>query len=170
MTEMIITVILVSVAAGLDLKTRRIPNLLTMPAIAIAIIINFYFFGFNGLGNAVTGFFTGIMLFLIPFMMGGMGAGDVKLLAMIGALNGSQFVFQTFLYGAVFGGVIALAVSLLRGRLSLVLFNTLWALQNFSVQKIIGTGAKSPFFMDSNIRFPYGVAILAGTIIAYYMR
>lgn len=167
MELMVITLIFVTLAAIQDLRTKRIPNLLTMSAIVLGIIINVYFSGFNGFGNSFMGFLAGIGLLIIPFVLGGMGAGDVKLLAAIGALNGPFFVFYTFLYTAISGGVIALIITMVRGRFYLVAFNAFNALQNFTVSKMLKGDFAPAYIVSSNIKFPYGIAFLSGTVITY---
>ncbi|HWI54228.1 MAG TPA: A24 family peptidase [Desulfobacteria bacterium] len=169
MLKIYLTLFIVSLAAVIDLRIRRIPNVLTMPAIAFGIILNTYNSGLGGGVNALAGFTSGILVLLIPFILGGMGAGDVKLLAAIGALNGTQFVLQASLYSALSGGVIALIVAAARGQLGLVTFNTYMAVQSFSIYKILKKDFEPTGFLSSNIRFPYGMAILAGTIITYLM-
>lgn len=167
MKLMVVTLVFVTLATIQDLRTRRIPNLLTMPAIVLGIIINVYSSGFNGFGNSFMGFMVGIGLLIIPFALGGMGAGDVKLLAAIGALNGPLFALYTFLYTAISGGVIAVIITMVRGRFYLVAINAFNALQHFSVYKMLKGDFAPSYIVSSNIKFPYGIAFLSGTIITY---
>ncbi len=168
MIKMPITLLAVSSAAIWDLKVSRIPNLITFPAIALGLLINSFYAGFHGFGSALAGTVAGIFLLLIPFALGGMGAGDVKLLAAIGALNGTQFAFYTFLYSAIAGGAIALVVILIRGQLFQVISNLMWIFRNLSVY-IFNRGER-PEPVTSGIRFPYGAALLLGTVTAYLLR
>ncbi|MGI6037028.1 MAG: A24 family peptidase [Limnochordia bacterium] len=104
--------------AGLwDVVSRRIPNWLTFGLMACGLIAGFYFGGLDGLTRSLQGLLLGGLLLLLPFVSGGMGAGDVKMLAAVGALKGPSFVFWSFLYGALAGGLLAGSVMLMaRGR------------------------------------------------------
>lgn len=165
MLTMLITLIIVGTATLWDISTRRIPNFVTLPAIVLGLIFNTYYSGLTGLGDALIGLVVGILLLLIPFTLGGMGAGDVKILAAIGALNGTSVVFHTFLYSAIAGGVVALVVALLRKQLFPVLSNIFWALHNLFTR-----GKGQPLMpVTSGIRFPYGIAIFIGTITTYWL-
>lgn len=165
-----ITLIIVGITALLDIKTNRIPNYITFPAIALGLILNSYFMGLDGFRNALVGMSVGTLLLIVPFALGGMGAGDVKLLAAIGALNGGIFAFHTFLYGAITGGLIAVVILLVKGQLYSVLFNLFCMLRNFSAF-IFKRGQRQQIMpWVTNIRFPYGTSIFVGTIAAFLVR
>ena len=163
-----ITLLSLSSATVWDLKTNKIPNAITLTSVLIGILVNSYLGGLVGLGHSLAGTFVGIFLLIIPFALGGIGAGDVKLLAAVGALNGAQFVLFTFLYGAIAGGLIALGIVIVRGQLYSILLNIAWTLRNFSVN-IFKAGAQRQPSPSSGIRFPYGIAILIGTLATYLM-
>ena len=150
-----------------DLKTGKIPNFITLPAIVLGLILNAYYSGLEGLKDSLLGMILGILLLLIPFVLHGLGAGDVKLLAAIGALNGSTFVFYTFLYSAMAGGLLALAIALFRGQIYTVMTNVWVSLQGITlgVQDV-----DRPLVVTSGLKFPYGVAFLIGTIVTYWLR
>ncbi len=124
-----------------DVRTGRIPNKITFSCMFVGLAINTLCSGFKGLCNACFGIFVGVLLLIIPFVLGGMGAGDVKMLAAIGAINGSKFVLQAFLFGAAAGGVLVLV-----------------------------SRPHASIFSKKKDTIPYGVAIFFGTITAYMMR
>lgn len=165
-----VTLLIVGIAALWDIKTKRIPNKLLIPVILLGIIINTIFTGYMGLMNAFIGIFVGIMLLLVPFALGGMGAGDVKLLAAVGALNGSLFVFHTFLFSAIAGGVIAVIILLIKKQLFPVLFNLLSILRNLPVYIFQKGQRKEIVPLISDISFPFGTAIFLGTVAATWVR
>jgi prepilin peptidase CpaA len=109
--------------------------------------------GAAGLWAGVLGVAAGAALLVVPFAMGGMGAGDVKMLAAVGAIAGPQVAFNSFLYGAIAGGLVAAV--LLAGRCYL-----------FRGRTTPAAGAKAKV----RETFPYGVAIFAGTVFAYVLR
>ncbi len=123
-----------------DVRTGRIPNKITFSCMLVGLAINTVCSGFKGLCSACFGILVGVLLLIIPFALGGMGAGDVKMLAAIGAINGSEFVLQAFLFGAVAGGILALV-----------------------------SRPHASIFSNKKSTIPYGVAMFFGTITAYMM-
>lgn len=91
-----------------DSISSKIPNYCIILFSILAVCYNTYYFGFEGTIFSFFGFFLGLILVIIPFLMGGMGAGDVKALAALGALVGPRDIFQIFLYMGIIGGALAL--------------------------------------------------------------
>ncbi len=152
-----------------DLRDRKIYNPVVLPAVALGVFVNSLQHGLPGLVSSVTGFGLGVALFILPFAMGGLGAGDVKLLGAIGALKGASFVLYAAAGTALSGGVIALGFllyqrSLMRTvkRLCLaVLF--LFDMNGRGCLRSLELLEKKPY---SNL-FPYGAAIFFGVLLAY---
>ena len=96
----------------LDLKCRRIPNWLTLPAILTGLVLHTWLSGRDGFFFSASGLAIGIGLLILPFAMGGMGGGDVKLLGAIGALTGPVVVLKVFFVSAVLGLVVSLLLIL----------------------------------------------------------
>jgi prepilin peptidase CpaA len=156
----LILVLIISVVT--DLKSRKIYNKVIFPGLGAAVIIHFLTGGWVELGEAAIGCFIGLGVLLIPYLLGGMGAGDVKLLALVGALKGTYFVLAASVYMALIGAVIALAVLLFRkgtgARLQQIVF-FLYGLRY---------GVKIPLFVEKSslsAAYPYGVAIAGGVIL-----
>jgi prepilin peptidase CpaA len=111
----------VLLACGIDLRTRRIPNVLTIGAAVLAVGAAAAADGVAGVLTSGTGWLAGLALFLPLFLVRGMGGGDVKLLAALGAWLGPADVVRVALYGSLAGGVLAIATALSHGYL-----RTLW--------------------------------------------
>lgn len=111
------------IACVTDLRHRRIPNVLTFGAAAAALLFHGVTSGFAGLQVAAGGWLLGTALFLPFFLLRGMGGGDVKLLAALGAWLGAASVFWLAVYASIAGGVLAIVVSLGRGYLGTALRN-----------------------------------------------
>ncbi|HXT33636.1 MAG TPA: A24 family peptidase [Vicinamibacterales bacterium] len=142
-----------------DVRTRRIPNWLTGAIVGAA-------FGLAFGGGPVTpmrallGLVVGLALMLPGHVIGATGAGDVKLMAAVGAVVGPDVIFRVFLYSAVAGGVLAVVVALRRGR-----FNaTLRATTNLVTQPVHAKRAIEA--ADRANRFAYGPAIAVGTFFS----
>jgi prepilin peptidase CpaA len=86
-----VLLIVILICLVTDLRERRIYNKIVFPAVAAGIILNTAQFGLPGLRTSITGLLIGVMLFIVPFALGGLGAGDVKLLGAVGALKGPPF-------------------------------------------------------------------------------
>jgi prepilin peptidase CpaA len=108
-----------SVAVGLtasaeDLWRRQVSNVLTASAFAMGVAANGYLEGWGGVWNALLGGLIGFAVFLLFFVMGGMGGGDVKLMAAFGAIIGKEQVITAAVMTALVGGAMALAFLLYR--------------------------------------------------------
>ena len=106
-----------------DLRTRRIPNALTLTAAAIALAVPRGNRRLGRVASSIAGWQLGVGLFFPMFALRGMGAGDVKLLAAVGAWLGPAQVAFVALATSIAGGVLALAVALLHGYLKTALTN-----------------------------------------------
>ncbi|MEH7352857.1 prepilin peptidase [Neobacillus drentensis] len=161
---MIITIILLTIliiSLITDVMKRKILNIVTLPTILIAFSYYTLNLGVNGFFFSGKGFLVGLGLLLIPYLLGGMGAGDVKLMAAIGALMGTSFVFYSFIYTAIIGGLIALILVIktngFNNSFKSLFFNTVFLKSNLG-SVILQKDKKS------SISFPYGVAIVLGTL------
>ena len=155
------------IAVFTDLRKHKIYNKLLVPAFFTALLLHTFQGGGSGLTNSLLGTATGFVLLLLPYLMGGMGAGDVKLLAVIGAFGGAPFVLTSFLFAAVIGGLIS--VFLLARRKALG--NTFNHLMLFLPipQKPQHLSEAMNNANSRQERFPYGIAIALGTLIALFL-
>ncbi|MFO0972669.1 MAG: A24 family peptidase [Phycisphaerae bacterium] len=94
-------------ASWIDYKERRVPNWLNAALALSGLIVQTAYFGKSGLGSGLAGLAVGFGVLIIPWAMHGMGAGDVKLMAAIGAWFGPALCLAGFVVGALVGGVIA---------------------------------------------------------------
>jgi prepilin peptidase CpaA len=154
-----ILLLLVSIAAVNDVATRRIPNRLLLAGLACAFTLRQLSPDpGTALLAALGGMALGLALFLPFYLLRGMAAGDVKMVAVVGAFTGPDDIFQIAVLSWCAGGVMALLLLLLGGRLRLAL-GILGAMLHGAMAPgadATGTSAGS---------MPYGVAIAAGTIL-----
>ena len=106
------------VAAVIDGYKLKVPNWITFPLVLSGWVYGAVTGGWAGFGDSLLGTGVGLALLLPAYAIGGMGAGDVKLLAGVGAWVGAQTTFYAFCVSAVVGGVIALAMVLVRAELA----------------------------------------------------
>ncbi len=160
-------IIMVGVCLYTDIKEQKIYNKVLLPALVIGLAGNMLLYGLPGLKNSFLGLLAGMGLLLLPFLLGGMGAGDVKLLGVIGVIQGPAFVFQAFLLTAVVGGFIALillARRKLMGETLRRLGTAFVSLFLMIPRGAVFEGLQSP----QAIAFPYGIAISIGTMLTYF--
>ena len=146
------------VATVVDIRERRIPNLLTgsMAAVGVALAAA----GWSGVsvGASLAGMLAGLLLMLPGHALGATGAGDVKFMAAVGAVLGVHVIGNAFLFTALAGGVLAIAVAIRRRRLRTTLSGTsrLIASPGGARQELQGAAKAS--------RFAYGPAIAIGSL------
>ena len=101
-------VILAAITIYTDGRYRKIYNKVLLPCILIAFITHFITGGWVGLEQSLFGAVLGGLALMLPYLLGGIGAGDVKLLIVFGALLGPILFIHAFIYGIVLGGLISL--------------------------------------------------------------
>jgi prepilin peptidase CpaA len=142
------TVVVLAVATFTDLRSRRIPNWLVAPFLALGLVVSTWLHGWHGLGQSAAGFGLGIVLYGILFWMGGMGAGDVKLAAAIGVWIGPTQLFYALVVTAMAGGIMVLGWALFNGYLK-------------DMFKGAGDHLKR--------KMPYAPAIAVGTLVSFFV-
>jgi len=144
----------VGIAACIDdLRRRQISNWIPGSAFVSGLILQTVQHGWRGAGSALLGTLAGAGVFLIFYLLGGMGGGDVKLMAGFGALLGAKRLFEAALWTAGCGGVMALAV------ITAALVRDLWARRK-SVGSEASAASVQPARRADSI--PYAPAIAAG--------
>ena len=157
-----LVILLVLVAMYSDLRWRKIPNCLTLPAIALGFLLNFLGNSWNGLLFAFCGMLVGMGLLMLPYLLGGMGGGDVKFMGALGAFLGTYSVLNAFLYATLVGGAIAIAVAVANRNL-MDTFKRVWLLMK-CIFLLRAPMAGAGLFKKS-LEIPYGIAIGIGTLI-----
>jgi prepilin peptidase CpaA len=155
------------VACVTDLKDGRIPNALTFGAIALAFVVHAALPQGHGFAHVMLGMLVGLAAFFPFFALGGMGAGDVKLMAAIGAWLGPMLAILTALYGAIAGGVLAIAVAVSKGYLKTAVGN-LWRMAMH--WRVNGLKPVPELTLDQNRgpRLAYAVPIFIGLVVTLW--
>ena len=157
---------LVLTAAIYDFRFRRIPNWLNLSGFVLGIGLNTLLFAQHGLVAAVLGTLISLFIYVPMYLVRAMGAGDVKLMAAIGALAGPQHWLWILLYTALAGGAIAIAVASARGRLQRTVANTGLVLNHFMHFESPATHNEELDVRSRRaLRLPHAVAIACGSLI-----
>lgn len=109
-----------------DLRCQKIPNLVTFPTMVVALAYHAQATGLNGFLFSAGGLALGIGLFIVPYALGGMGAGDVKLMGALGAIVGAKGIIVTSILVILAGGVYGLILFVLNPRYTAALLKRLW--------------------------------------------
>jgi prepilin peptidase CpaA len=168
-TSHIVVGVLLALACVSDLRTRRIPNVLTFSATAIALLFHLLTGGWSAAGWSIAGCVLGALLFFPMFALRGMGAGDVKLLAAVGAWLGPGQVAAVALATSIAGGAVALVVAVSHGYLKAACRN-LWML--LTHWRVMGVRPVQQMTLEgtSGPRLAYAVPISIGTMVTLWLR
>jgi prepilin peptidase CpaA len=168
-TFQIAAVSVAAAAVASDLKSRRIPNALTFGAAGVAVLAHGVSEGVGAAGVSVAGWLVGVAIFFPVFALGGMGAGDLKLLGAIGALLGPVAAVWVCLFTGVAGGVMAVVVGIASGYLSSA-FSNIYGLLMF--WRVHGVKPAPDMMLDTHKgpRLAYAVPVFAGLIAALWLR
>jgi prepilin peptidase CpaA len=150
------------IGASTDLKAARVPNWLTCSGLFTGFVFRYYAMGWSGVHAALWGALYGGGFLLLPFLAGGIGGGDVKLMAAVGAWLGNEHALKFVLATAIAGGIWALlylAHRKTRYAISLIAHIVRWDLDSASA-----AGLRSACHGTS---IPYSLAILTGTLFVF---
>lgn len=152
------------VAAYTDLRFRTIPNWLTILATLAGILMSCLSHGVGGALLSLLGWFLGFSPFYILYRKGGLGAGDVKLMGMVGALGGPRLVIVSFWYTSLIGFVMASLKLWQEGQMKSGFGRSLELIVRvFGIRTKAGSDAK-----EKALTIPYGLAIVFGSYAAYF--
>lgn len=177
-TFVAVALVCASIGAVTDIRTRRIPNWLTLPSIFLGILLHFILSGSSGaagwqwmvawrsMGSAALATLIAGGIFMVFHVAGGMGAGDVKLMAAVGSLAGLSHIAEILVFTGLMGGIFAIVLAIAKRRLKTTLANIGVLVVHH------GTAGLHPHSNlnvtnAETLRLPYGIAIAAGTALAF---
>ncbi len=151
-----------------DIRYQKIPNLLTFTSMGVSLSYYFYSNGMSGFLFSLEGIFLGIAVMMLPYVMGGMGAGDAKLMGAVGGVLGPKGVFVAFLFTGLVGGLYAVILLIHSGNLVVSLRRYYLILRTFLVSR------KFTYFPPTDevkkLRLRYGISISLGTVFSIVLR
>jgi prepilin peptidase CpaA len=157
---------LLTLAAWSDCLTHRIPNALVFSGTAMGLIYNTVYSSFPegiGFASSLAGCATGLGMFLPFYLLRVMGAGDVKLMAMVGAFLGPWDTMMAAFFSCIVGGVMALGYSIASGTLSRMLTNIFLICRGAVLDLLIQSKPMLTIDAGTSVgKLPYGIAIAMG--------
>ena len=166
LTVWIPVLVLVVLATVTDLRSRRIPNWLTLPWLAAGVIVNCSFAGLAGLGRSFGGLALAVLLLGGLCWFHTLGMGDLKLCAAAGAWIGPSSLMFALLITAMAGGLIAVGYACWKGRLGSVLDATANVLARSPILRE-GQAARRGIFNPQALTIPYAPAIAIGVVFSF---
>lgn len=163
------TVTVLAVATFTDLRYRRIPNWLVLPFLLAGVVTSGWIHGWHGVGQSFGGLGLGVLIYGAFFMMGGMGMGDVKLCAAIGAWIGPEQLLYAMVVIAIVGGIMVLCLAAIGGFLAELFKNTGAVVLGWKERGV----RRHPDLVLTNPtarKMPYAPAIAIGTILSFFVR
>ncbi len=171
----IILVVFLLLCSYEDARNKKIPNKYTIPALFAGFLLMTLDNGLEGFRDSFTGLLLGFLIFFLPFIFGVMGAGDVKLMAAIGALKGFTFTAYSLLAASIAGGIMVIIYATYKRQMLKTILN-MFGLIIKPLARIIylNTGNKRAekifnYFEKAKsehteLYIPYAIPIAVGTI------
>jgi prepilin peptidase CpaA len=157
-------VVFVMACCAVDARTRRIPNALSATATIAGLWLNALYFGGTGIALSLGGLVATGAVLLPAFALGGLGAGDVKMMGAVGALLGPQLALAGLGLGMILGGVIMAAHLARHGRLQEKLGHT-WAMVAAAALSRSAEPLRAPANDPNAVALPYSVPLGLGTVV-----
>jgi prepilin peptidase CpaA len=164
----ILLLIVVMACVATDLYRRKIYNVVIFPGMLAALLGHGMMEGWAGLSQSLIGLFAGLGILLIPYLMGGIGAGDVKMLALVGALKGASFAAVSAVYMGAIGGVMAIGCIIFRKRTREFFAAVIFTLCARICRIPLPWPAQDK--SEPAAALPYGVAIGGGALATLFAR
>lgn len=156
-----------------DMRARRIPNLLVLIGIALAVGLHALALAMGSASltgqswwSPLAGLFTGLASLMPLYLLRATGAGDVKLMGMVGAFIGTQPVLAATFYTFLAGGLLSLAFMLRPGVARQALVNVRFLVSDWVLRTNTGQGLRLAPLKSTAARLPYAIAIALGTGMA----
>lgn len=163
------TLIILAVATFTDLRSRRIPNWLVLPFLVAGVAVSGWLHGWHGIEQSLAGMALGAVLLGILFVMGGMGMGDVKLCAAIGAWIGPAQMGTALVLTGMAGGIMAVCWAVAGGFVGELFSGAgelVFGLKKRGLRPHPQLVLKNPLTR----KMPYAPAIALGTLVSFFSR
>ncbi len=158
----VVLILFALISVYTDLKHRKVFNFTIVSAFILGVGLNYIYFGFGGVKNSLAGILSGFLFLSFFYLMGGVGAGDVKFMMAIGALKGYEFTIMGGIYGTILGGIFAIVFLMARKEL----FSAVKKIfQTFFSAVISGKVAPIPENKKVTHKIPYVIFLAAGFLI-----
>jgi prepilin peptidase CpaA len=157
------------VGSVFDVKSRRIPNFVTLPALLLGLSMHLAHGGWGQFFSSLAAGMICGLVFLVFYLAGGMGAGDVKLILAVGCIAGLSHVAYLLVLTAISGGVMAVCLALIHGKLQQTFMNVA-GLTSHHTREGLRPHPEINVSNTQTLRLPYALAIAGGSILTLYFQ
>ncbi|CAN7568592.1 A24 family peptidase [Paenibacillus sp. LjRoot153] len=155
-----------TIAFAIDVRHSKLPNMLTMCGTIFGLLFHTWLEGWDGLLFSLIGACTGFLIVFVLYVIGALGAGDVKLFAAIGAIMGVMFVLQTLVYAILWAGLIGVCLILIQRKMRATGRKLAgWLFSIFALNKI---ETIIELKQQKNIKFPFMYAVFPAVAVTSY--
>ena len=150
-----------------DMMYRKIFNSLTFPAMILGLTFNWIYYGPAGLKLSILGLLAGFAVSFVIYLLGGIGAGDVKFLAAMGSITGTKFMLEGAFYGVIIAAIYSIFI-LIQGKRLISTFKEIFTgiflfFRHFRIEHLQIVGKKSEFI-------PYAAFLALGLIVRWVQK
>lgn len=165
--KILLLLIILLISGITDMLKGKIYNWITFPGIVMGFALSYYYNGWSGLISSLAAFIITAVIFIVLYVLGGFGAGDVKLMMAIASIVGLRFIFPLIFYSVIAGGIMANIVIIKHKQFIKSWRNAL----RFFLFLIPKVRLKSePLDKKNSITIPYGYAISIGSLIYFLIN
>jgi prepilin peptidase CpaA len=158
------------IAAYFDIRWRRIPNWLVLASLVVGLAGNLWLRGGTGLLLSLGGLLFASLIYFPLYLLKGIGAGDVKLMAALGAILGVKPWVWILLFAAIFGAIAGLVLAAAKGRVREILWNTGLLVRELASFRVPHKRHEQlQLHHEKALRMPHGVAIAVGTALLVWL-
>ncbi len=158
-------------ASWIDYRERRVPNWLNAAIAAAGFAAQGWYYGLPGMGWGAAGLLIGFAVLIVPWLMHGMGAGDVKLMMAIGVWLGPALTLWSFLIGVLVGGLIAVVMIVSSGRMWNAWANLATIMHKITHRStVFSEFGSARSFGETSQLLPYGVPLTIGTLAVFFVE
>lgn len=167
MVQIVLLLCTVLPAAAFDLRYRKIPNWLSVSGFVAALAAHLVLGGLTGLLNSLAGFATAFALYFSLYLLHAMGAGDVKIMAAVGAITGFRWWLLLLVLTSLTGAILAFILAVYKGRLRSTLWNIAYLSRELISLRLPWLARKELDVKNpTTLRLPHGVSIAIGAILS----
>lgn len=159
--QLLLVSVIILIAAVTDLRTRKIPNWLTLSAVPVGLVLGFVFGGLTGLAYSFGAMLLALLIYFPLYALRAMGAGDAKLMAAVATFIGPLMWLHLFFAASLLGGLVAVLFTAAKGEFRNTLAKSVQILRQLAY-------LRAPFAADPSldIRNPKSISLPHGAVIA----
>lgn len=164
--KIILLIVFIVVSLSFDITKRIIPNWLVLMGVIGGILLPLLALDISRLLECIGAIFMVFIILIIPFLSGGLGGGDVKMIMAIGVIMGISFTLRTIIYTAIIGGFISIGMMVYYGTFK----TSIIKIKQYVCTMVLTGNLSTLESSTENLYFPYSIAIAMGAVMSWYFN